>query len=45
MFAVLLAQEKTFCGDDPISRFLCYYWIPIVVLVIVLIIVSRRKKR
>ena len=45
MLGVLLAQEKAFCGDDPISRFFCYYWIPIVVLVIVVIIVSRRKKR
>ena len=42
---VLLAQEKSFCGDDAVSRFFCYYWIPILVLVIVVIVVSRRKKR
>ncbi len=44
MIRPLLAQAS-FWGDDPISNFFRYYWIPILVIVIVVIVVSRRRKR
>jgi len=43
MFQSLLASQ--FWGDDPISQFFRYYWLPIFAVLIVLIVLSRRRKR
>ncbi len=34
-----------FWGDDPVSRFFAYYWLPILGIVIVVIIASRFSKK
>ncbi|MDB5070140.1 MAG: hypothetical protein JWM87_1251 [Candidatus Eremiobacteraeota bacterium] len=44
MFHPLLF-DRSFWGDDPISRFVGYYWLPILAVLVVILIVSRRKKR
>jgi H+/gluconate symporter-like permease len=41
----LLAQAKSFWGDDAVSQFFAHSWIVLVVLVLVAIVVSRRRKR
>jgi hypothetical protein len=40
-----LLLQSSFWGDDPISRFFGYYWLPILAIVILIVLVSRRKKR
>jgi hypothetical protein len=44
MFHPLLL-DRSFWGDDPISRFFAHYWIPILVVIVVIVIFNRRKKR